>query len=187
MENKADEARGQLSKVYTTKKRLYILSIFFFIFFVACSLSLPFQFYSYISKLIDINDRHHIFLLCNGILLFLFLNSGSTRTSQTESRHDNAVTRVYINDRPEPVVIQEVERNVISVTNVVQEETKTEQIGHQIQDPETQLVVLVDDHIGNEDEIVATVEDDEFKQKCEAFIEKVRRSMHHEALSNPHF
>ncbi|XP_024966098.1 uncharacterized protein LOC112506322 [Cynara cardunculus var. scolymus] len=184
MENIADEARGQLSKLYSSKKRLYILSIFIFIFFLSCSLS----FHSHVAKSIDSNDRHYIFLLCNGILLFLFLDSGSTCISQTQSRLDNAMTTVYINDQPpEPVVIQEVERNVISVTSVVEEETEAEQIEHQIRDQETQLVVAVD-HVGNEDEMVATVEveDDEFNQKCQAFIDRVKRTMHYEAPYNPH-
>ncbi|KAL8238067.1 hypothetical protein R6Q59_019148 [Mikania micrantha] len=57
--------------------RVSFYSLFIFIIIFISSLSLPFQFQSFCSsftKFLDTNDRHCLFLLCNGILCFLFFS-----------------------------------------------------------------------------------------------------------------
>ncbi|KAJ0582774.1 hypothetical protein HanHA300_Chr04g0155761 [Helianthus annuus] len=161
METRADEPRR-----FTNSKTLFY-SLFIFIVVFAYSLSHPFRFQSLgsiFTNFLDIIDKNYIFLLCNCILFFLFLDSSGT--NQVEC------------DKISVVSVHEYDHNHslnLHVYNEHEAETEVKQ---------SAILVRVDD----EHEMVANVvveevehdDQEEFQQKCEEFIKKVRQSLHQE-------
>ncbi|KAI3809700.1 hypothetical protein L1987_19298 [Smallanthus sonchifolius] len=173
MGNKFDEPRGPF----------YNLFIFIIIIITISSLSLPFRFQSFglnFTKFLDTNERHYIFLLCNGILFFLFLDKGPNQAGPEAKKIEcNEISISSVDDQIEDLVLHEY------VTEVKQIEQNGMLVG--VDDLETEHVHDVD----YEHEMVAIcgVEDEEhddedeaneFRQKCEGFIKKVRQSMRYE-------
>ncbi|PWA35307.1 hypothetical protein CTI12_AA610700 [Artemisia annua] len=125
MEDKTYEARQQWSLLYI-----------FIVVFVS-SLPLPFWFHSVgfkFTNVVDANERHYIFLLCNVILVFLSFYSRTKDSSQTQSQLDDHMPIIVNNadDLPKQVAIDErpkaeqMECNEISVSSVLEEETEVE-------------------------------------------------------------
>ncbi|KAM0072814.1 hypothetical protein Hdeb2414_s0001g00040471 [Helianthus debilis subsp. tardiflorus] len=156
METRADEPR-----VFTNSQTLFY-TLFIFIVVFAYSLSHPFRFQSFgslFTNFLDIIDKNYIFLLCNCILFFLFLDSSVT---------NNQVVSVH-----------EYDHNYHSLNLHVHNEHEAEtEVKH------SAILVRVDDeHEMVGDVVVEEVEHDdqeEFQQKCEEFIKKVRQSLHQE-------
>ncbi|MFS7983838.1 hypothetical protein Hanom_Chr11g00979331 [Helianthus anomalus] len=181
MGNKLDEPRGPF------------YSLFIFIIIIISSLSLPFRFQSFgsnFTKFLDTNDKIYIFLFCNGFLFYLFFDSGSNQAKpEAKETECNEISGSSVDDHKDYLLTH---NQVDHVRNEHEFAVEVKQIDQQngtlvgvdehchdrIEDPETEHV-----H-DEEDEMVAMcdVEDEDeandFRQKCEAFIQKVRQKMH---------
>ncbi|KAI3786403.1 hypothetical protein L1987_40054 [Smallanthus sonchifolius] len=173
MENRGDEEiRGKFHN-----------SLLIFIVICISSISLPFrcQFFGLkFTDFLETNDRHCIFVLFNCVLFLLyFLDSGTNQANLIEcdkisvaSVHDHGDSWNHVHNEHELAI----------------EVKQSEQSGILVRDDDDRIEAPETEH-GNE--IVANVvveeeehhdqeEAKEFQQKCEAFIKKVKQSMHHE-------
>ncbi|KAJ9551585.1 hypothetical protein OSB04_015630 [Centaurea solstitialis] len=91
-----------------------IFSIFIFIFLISFSVSIC-SYTHHFPNFTDSNDRHYIFLLCNGILFFLIMNFNSTHDS---SLNQNQPVEI---DHP-PVVVSSAMEPVAAVEEEIEEE-----------------------------------------------------------------
>ncbi|KAI3525360.1 hypothetical protein L1887_04093 [Cichorium endivia] len=139
---------------------------------------------SYVSNLpnfLDITDKHLVFLFCNGILYFLLL--------EERLRQNQAVTRVCIDidHQPQPTVTLNEVKQIEHLSSFVEEKTQVKQIERDV------IVSSVDVHEDNievseaasstaqEEERDDQMEEaNELYDRCEAFIKKMRQSMHRE-------
>ncbi|PWA61620.1 hypothetical protein CTI12_AA371520 [Artemisia annua] len=188
-------------KTYVARQQWSLLYIFIVVF--VSSLPLPFWFHSVGFKfmnVVDANERHYIFLLCNVILVFLSFYSRTKDSSQTQSQLDDHMPIIVNNadDLPKQVAIDErpkaeqMECNEISVSGVLEEETEVET--EHTDNMEIESFV----HAEYDHELILTSEaeteeeghDDqeedvnELNQKCDAFIHRMRLNMHLEANSS---
>ncbi|KAK1439770.1 hypothetical protein QVD17_05590 [Tagetes erecta] len=169
-------------------------SIFIFIIIIISSLfQLPLQIQSFASnfaKFVDANDRHYIFLLCNGIVFFLFVYNGSNQAGAEakEIKCDEISVSIVddVNGHVEDLETKHVQNEHECVMEVKQIEQNGMLVGVNDADDHAEIELVRD--VDYEHEIVVCeVEDDEydddddgddeFRQKCEEFIKKVRRSM----------
>ncbi|MFS7983833.1 hypothetical protein Hanom_Chr11g00979281 [Helianthus anomalus] len=182
-------------------------SLFSFIIIIISSLFLPFRFQSFgsnFTKFLDTNDKIYIFLFCNGILFYLFFDSGSNQAEpEAKETECNEILVSSVDDHKVYLLtlhqVEDLEKKlVVHVRNEHEFAMEVKQI-----DQQNGMLVGVDDHCHDriedsetehvhdeEDEMVAMcdVEDEEehddedeanvFRQKCEAFIQKVRQKMH---------
>ncbi|KAI3828111.1 hypothetical protein L1987_02208 [Smallanthus sonchifolius] len=140
-----------------------MFSIFIFLFSFTLSL------YSYTQNLsiyTAYNDRNFIFLICNGILAFLFINSSSTHVS---SPKENQSVSTY-----------EIKRQTLIMSSAMEEqEEKREEDGDEIDhDARSIIEYKTDDQYELED----AAETEELNKKCAEFIRKMRERMISESL-----
>ncbi|KAJ9551586.1 hypothetical protein OSB04_015631 [Centaurea solstitialis] len=96
-----------------------IFSIFIFIFLITFSVSICSYTHNF-PNFTDSNDRHYIFILCNGILFFLIMNFNSTHDSSLKQNQPVEI------DHP-PVVVSSTMEPVAVVEEEIEEDDEFEQ------------------------------------------------------------
>ncbi|KAI3695370.1 hypothetical protein L1987_78367 [Smallanthus sonchifolius] len=164
------------------------------IFIVICisSISLPFrcQFFGLkFTDFLETNDRHCIFLLFNCVLFLLyFLDSGTNQAKLIEFDKISLASVHYCSDSWNPVhnehelaievkqseqsriLVRVDDDDRIEAPETEDVDNENEQYGHEI----VANVVVEEEECHDEEEA------EEFQQKCEAFIKKVKQGLHHE-------
>ncbi|KAJ0507788.1 hypothetical protein HanIR_Chr11g0510131 [Helianthus annuus] len=175
-------------------------SLFILIIIIISSLSLPFRFQSFgsnFTKFLDTNDKIYIFLFCNGILFYLFFDSGSNQAKpeakETECNeisvssvddhkdylltHDQVEDLVVVHVRNEHEFAVDVKQNgmLVGVDDHCHDRIEDLETEH-VHEEEDEMVAMCD--VEDEEEHDDEDEANDFRQKCEAFIQKVRQNMH---------
>lgn len=168
--------------------------------------------YSYTHKLsiyTDYNDRNFIFLVLNGILAFLFMNStrvSSLKQNQSvitcENKHQNMLTSSPIKPKEnKSAITSEINNQILLTASTVVErkgnqsvitcETKDqtlsissaiEQEEEEIEEDGDDMLAIVEDKFAGTEEVEDYSETEEFNKKCEEFIRKIRETMKSESL-----
>ncbi|KAI3497223.1 hypothetical protein L1887_39677 [Cichorium endivia] len=191
----ADHINIQTSKTHFIK--LNIFSIFFFIFIFSIFVSLC-SYTHYFSTF----DRHYIFLLCNGILVFLIMNFDSTHVSspkEIQSVITNEITHppLLVPLAMEPVVaikeqeqeqeeeIKEEDNEIEQIKNVIcviEDHNAVSIIQDQVEYQKAEILTAAIDEQETEESKEAA-ETKELNKKCAEFITKMKERMRLESSS----
>ncbi|KAK1418147.1 hypothetical protein QVD17_27286 [Tagetes erecta] len=184
-----------------------VFSIFIFIFMFSSTITL----YSYTHNLsiyTDYNDRNFIFLIFNGILVFLFMNSTrvsslkeSYSVSASEIKHQTLFTSSPIQPKKNQSVITcEIKHQNLPIASSIERkedqsvitcETKhhtlpissaIEQQEEEIEQDSDVLWIVEDKFVETEEVKDDDEETEEFNKKCAEFIRKVKETMKSESL-----
>ncbi|XP_050379881.1 uncharacterized protein LOC126797272 [Argentina anserina] len=114
-------------------------------------------------------DKIYMFLICNGLLVFIVKNSGLIGTSPQESNLNNDEDHVKINGETR-------EGGVVELTKTKAEEAKEVQVVNVEIEQENELVI-VENHNeieGEEGEGVGFLSTEELNKRCDEFIRRVK-------------
>ncbi|KAI3703961.1 hypothetical protein L1987_74160 [Smallanthus sonchifolius] len=112
------------------------------------------------------NDRNFIFLICNGILAFLFINSSSAHVSSPKENHS--------------VSTYEIKHQTLLKSSAMQEQQeKMEEDGHEI---DHDALLIIEYKTDDQDEVEDAAQKEELNRKCAEFIRKMRERMISESL-----
>ncbi|KAL8239354.1 hypothetical protein R6Q59_015921 [Mikania micrantha] len=156
-----------------------IVSIFTFIILFTSTVSL--YFYSHnLSIYTDYNDRNFIFLICNGILAFLFIISDSTRVSLPK---ENQTVGVYEIKHQTLIISSAMEQ----VPVIEEQEEEIDKHGDEIEKlvcvpcDHDDVLSIVQDEIDDQMEFDDAVDTEEFNKKCEDFIREMKERLKSES------
>ncbi|KAI3702653.1 hypothetical protein L6452_28401 [Arctium lappa] len=172
-----------------------IFSIFIFIFLISFSVSICSYTHNF-PNFTDSNDRHYIFVICNGILCFLFMNFNSTHGSSLKQNQPVITDEfdhrpVLVSSAMEPVAAMDeqkeeneeedndddgMERNGNRVY-VNEDHNAVSIIEDRIEDQmaEEQFVVVEEQETGESKEA------EELNKRCAEFIRNMRERMKFES------
>ncbi|KAI3702651.1 hypothetical protein L6452_28399 [Arctium lappa] len=170
MEIMADQIKKQNIKS-TPKTHFFklnnIFSIFIFIFLISFSISIC-SYTHHFPNFTDSNDRHYIFVICNGILFFLFMNFDSTHGSSL--KQNQHVMTDEIDHRPvlvsspmEPVAAMDEQKKEIEEEG---NDDGIERNGNQVYVNEYRNTVsIIEDHRMEEQKIEIEEEEEEEEEE----------------------
>ncbi|XP_024185214.1 uncharacterized protein LOC112190031 [Rosa chinensis] len=118
-------------------------------------------------------DKNYMFLLCNGLLVFIVKNSGLIGTSPSGSNLINDEDDVKINGETREV-------GVVKLTETNAQKAEEDQVinveTEQVQEEEKKLLITEEEE-EEEEEDVGFLSTEELNKKCDEFIRKVREGI----------
>ncbi|TXG55530.1 hypothetical protein EZV62_020786 [Acer yangbiense] len=158
--------------------KLFLVSVSIF------SIIFSFSFSSYAMQVIANNiDKSYMFLLCNGILVFIVKNSSKL---VEESQQENAYSSHLINEkkttkkihnyRPEVVKLSS-EENQSIIKEVVKEEAHQETEGKQEEENHEALIIAAEESNYDQEDGTGSISIEELNKKCEEFIRKMKKEI----------
>ncbi|KAL6144035.1 hypothetical protein ACLB2K_054730 [Fragaria x ananassa] len=131
-------------------------------------------------------DKNYMFLLCNGLLVWIVKNSGLIGTSPQGSNLNNDEDHVKINGETQEVeVVELTETNAQmakedQVINVETEQVQVQEDENEEEDDCINGLVNVEDHDefeGEGEEEAGFLSTEELNKKCDEFIRRVREGI----------
>ncbi|KAK3184536.1 hypothetical protein Dsin_031822 [Dipteronia sinensis] len=171
-----------MSLSFLVKKaaKLFLVSVSIF------SIIFSFTFSSYVMQVISKNiDKSYMFLLCNGILVFIVKNSARlVEESQQESDNSSHLsnekkpTKERHNYQPEVVKLSSEENQSIIITKEVpvkeeaqETEDKEEQENHGA------LITAAEEYNYDQEDVTRLLSTEELNKKCDEFIRKMKEEI----------
>ncbi|KAB2610712.1 hypothetical protein D8674_018744 [Pyrus ussuriensis x Pyrus communis] len=190
----------------------FLLSVSVFSVLLSYSSLIPFSLHSFNSFTSSVNffsytfDKKYVFLLCNGLLVFIVKNSGLAGTSPRESsnlNNNDHVPKSIESGRKaaelEETKVTEAPQAKEEVSNVEMEQTKVREDEILVSEEEEKRVLItveeedeccrnnfaLDDHDMYEEEGIEVLSAEELNKKCDDFIRRMKEGIKLEAQQQP--
>ncbi|KAK4847247.1 hypothetical protein QYF36_027491 [Acer negundo] len=157
--------------------KLFLVSVSIF------SIIFSFSFSSYAMQVIANNiDKIYMFLLCNGILVFIVKNSAKL---VEESQQESAYSSYLINDKKTTKKIHNSQQEVVKLSSeenqsIIKGEAHEETEGkqeEQKQENHEALIIATEESNYDQEDGTRLISTEELNKKCEEFIRKMKKEI----------